>query len=46
MDSIPLPFPKINLFLFLCYLSNLAIGPFSRILSLEIDRALSLMEGL
>ena len=35
---------KLNLFLLLCYLSSFTHGPFSRALSLDIDRVLVLLE--
>ena len=45
MKFLPLPSRKINIFLLLIYLSGLTVGPFSRALSLDLDRVLVALEG-
>jgi hypothetical protein len=44
MKFLPLPSRKLNLFLLLNYLSGLTVGPFSRALSLDLDRVLVALE--
>jgi len=45
MKFLPLPSRKLNLFLLLKYLSSFTLGPFSRALSLDLDRVLVALEG-
>ncbi|MCK9378375.1 MAG: hypothetical protein M0P73_19830 [Syntrophobacterales bacterium] len=45
MKFLPLLSRKLNLFLLLRYLSSFTVGPFSRALSLDLDRVLVALEA-